>query len=111
MSETYDDLMERGDARGLLREWAKSERAASEGRFCQCDAPDLTGRKSHLCFGCGLYNLARKAEIEAAMLAPHPYETNERLHPLLKDVCCDFCAMPRKDARHQSPPLPVEREG
>lgn len=97
---TYDDLMAAGDARGLLREWAKSERAASEGRFCECPEPDLTGRKSHMCFGCGLYNLARKAEIEAAMSAPHPYEVMERVHRLLVDSCCAFCAMPRKDPRH-----------
>ena len=101
----FDDLIVAGDSRGLLREWARSERAAREGRFCQCETPDLTGRKSHLCFSCNLYNLARRAEIEAAMLAPHPYEILDRrgrgsVHPLLVDSCCDFCAMPRKDSRH-----------
>lgn len=102
-----DEALDSGDPKTILREWAKSERAASEGRFCQCEMPDLTGRKSHLCFGCGLYNLKRKAEIEAAMVAPHPYEVMDRhgrkpLHPLLVDSCCDFCAWPRKDPRHNA---------
>lgn len=106
-----DDALESGDPKAILREWARSERAASEGRFCQCETPDLTGRKSHLCFGCGLYNLKRKAEIEAAMVAPHPYEVMERVHPLLKDSCCDFCAWPRKDQRHQAPATAAEVGG
>lgn len=100
----FDDLITAEDSRGLLREWAKTERAAREGRFCSCEQPDLTGRKSHLCFACGLYNLGRKAEIEAAMRAPHPYEVVERFRGRWgEDVCCDFCAMSRKDPRHQSP--------
>ena len=99
MSE-IDKAIDAGDVRGILRHWAKSEIAEAEGRFCECEAPDLTGRLSYLCFACGLKNMQRKAEIEAAMLAPHPYEVVERYHPLLRDSCCGFCAMPRKDARH-----------
>ena len=97
----FDELIDQGDARGILREWAKTERAANEGRFCECSEPDLTGRKSHLCFGCGLYNLKRKAEIEAAMVAPHPFEPRSDLkHPMLIDLCCDFCSQARNHPRH-----------
>lgn len=100
---TIDEALDSGDPKAILREWVKSERAAQAGQFCQCETPDLTGRKSHLCFGCGLYNLARKAEIEAAMVAPHPYEVVERFRGRWgEDICCDFCAMPRKDARHDA---------
>lgn len=99
MSE-IDDSIDSGDVRGMLRHWAKSEIAEAEGRYCQCETPDLTGRKSYLCFACGLKNLARKAEIEAAMQASHPYEVNDRYHVLLRDSCCDFCAFSRADARH-----------
>lgn len=96
-----DDLIESGDARGLLREWARSEIAEREGRFCQCAQPDLTGRKSYLCFACGLKNMARKAEIEAAMVAPHGYEVVERFKGrIAEDICCDFCSMPRAHPIH-----------
>ena len=90
MSE-IDEMMVNGDARGLLRAFAKSELAEREGRFCECEQPDLTGRKSYLCFACGLKNIARKAEIEATMQAPHPYEVVERFRGrIAEDICCDF---------------------
>lgn len=108
-----DKVLESGDPKAILREWAKSERAASEGRFCQCETPDLTGRKSHLCFGCGLYNLKRKSEIETAMQQPHPYEIIERFRGgLWEGTCCDFCAWPKTHPLHQAArPAPDDAGG
>lgn len=95
-----DDAIDRGDVRAIIRAGIGAMKAEAEGRYCRCGQPDLTGRKSYICFACDLPNMARKAEIEAALVAPHPYEVAIRLHPLLRDLCCDFCAMPRKDRRH-----------
>lgn len=96
-----DDAIERGDVKAIVKAGIGAMIAESEGRFCQCPEPDLTGRKSYLCFACGLPNMGRKAEIEAAMQQPHPYEVMERTHPLLKDSCCDFCAWPKSHPLHQ----------
>ena len=96
-----DEAIDSGDAKAIVRAWIGAMRAEAEGRFCVCEQPDLTGRKSYLCFACDLPNMERKAEIETAMLAPHPFEANDRLHPLLIDICCDFCSGARSNtSRH-----------
>lgn len=99
-----DDAMEADDARGLLRAWARGPlQAEARGDYCDCDEPDLTGRKSHLCFRCDRYNLARKAEIESAMQQPHPYEVIERFRGgPWEGSCCDFCAWPKTHPLHQT---------
>ena len=102
---SIDDAIAAGDAPALVRATVRAMRAEAEGQFCRCQNPDLTGRKSYLCFACELPNIERKREIEAAMASPHPFEPIERAHRLLIDLCCDFCAHPRKHRVHQ------EREG
>lgn len=97
---SIDDAIQRGDVKAIIRSGIGAMRAEAEGRYCSCDEPDLTGRMSYLCFACGLPNMARKAEIEAAMVAPHPYEVMDRVHRLLADTCCNFCSMPRSHLRH-----------
>lgn len=97
-----DDAIDNGDVRAILKAGVGAMRAEAEGRYCGCAAPDLTGRKSYVCFACDLPNMARKQEIEAALVAPHPFEPNDRLHRLLVDLCCDFCSQARSHPRHMA---------
>jgi len=108
---TIDDAIDRGDVGAIVRAGIGAMRAEAEGRYCQCPQPDLTGRKSYICFACDLPNMTRKREIEAALVAPHPFEPNERLHPLLIDLCCDFCAAARTSPRHRAEVRPAAQEG
>jgi hypothetical protein len=95
-----DDAMDAGDARGLLREWVRGPiQAEARGEFCECEEPDLTGRKSPICFRCDRYNLKRRAEIEAALEAPHPFEPMG--DDQFRSQFCDFCARGKADYRHQ----------
>ena len=105
--DNADDTIHRADARAVLRGWALAIKADANGEPCQCSEPDLTGRRSHLCFRCGLYNVQRKAEIARAMGIPHEFE-QERDRGILS-LFCGFCTYPKDDARHgpartQSPP-------
>jgi hypothetical protein len=93
-----NDTIHRADARAVLKGWALAIKADATGDACQCPEPDLTGRRSHLCFGCGLYNAKRKAEIGRAMGAPHDFE-READRGILS-LFCGFCTYPKDDARH-----------
>lgn len=97
-----DDAIERGDVKAIVKAGIGAMIAEGQGRYCQCSAPDMTGRKSYLCFACGLPNMERKSEIEAALQQPHPYEVIEKFRGgLWEGTCCDFCAWPKAHPLHQ----------
>lgn len=92
-------VLQDGDAPEVLRAWINGPiQAERRGEFCACPEPDITGRKSYLCFRCGRYNLERKTAIERAMNAPHPFE------PMggdpISSQFCGFCAFGVDDPRH-----------
>jgi hypothetical protein len=93
-----NDPIHRADARAVLKGWALAIKADASGEPCQCIEPDHTGRRSHLCFSCGLYNAKRKAEIARAMGAPHDFEQEAERGIL--SLFCAFCTYPKDDARH-----------
>ncbi len=102
MNEIHD-AMERGDVPALVRAMIRGIRYEEEGVYCQCAVPDIErggdGRgRSIICFACGLANLARKQEVEAAMAAPHPFRPmGDRL---ILNTFCGFCTMTKNDPRH-----------
>lgn len=109
LNQALDD----GNVKGLLRGMVHAMRNEEQGVGCECppDKIDVGGKKSYLCFTCGLYNAARKAEIEAAMRGPHRFEPRDALRlggedtPLRRAISamfCDFCMMKREDPRHRT---------
>ena len=95
-----NDTIHRADARAVLKGWALAIKADANGAPCLCPEPDHTGRRSHLCFTCGLYNAKRKAEIGRAMSAPHDFE--QEADRGILSLFCGFCTYPKDDARHGS---------